>query len=612
MRRAAWPAALAAAGLMALAPAPADAAPRFTPCPELPGEARCATLRVPLDRTGAVPGSALLRVAHVRARGPRRGVVMAISGGPGQSAVADLPLFVQALAPVLGSRDLVVFDQRGTGRAGALRCRVLDRLPATAGEAAVARAVAECARVLGPRRGLYTTAASVEDLEAVRALVGAERVSLYGVSYGTKLATAYAARHPERVERVVLDSVVTPEGPDPFARSSFGALSHVLADLCARGRCRSVTRDPVGDLDRLATRLRARALRGPLVEDDGRRRTATMGAEDLLGILVSGDLDPLVRARTPAAIRSALRGDPAPVLRLARRASEQELGEQSVSAALFVATTCAEAPVPWHRAAAPAERRRQARAAVSALPPTSFAPFGRAAVSVLASQVALCARWPADPAPEAIVSGLPPQVPVLALAGRGDVRTPVADARSTLWRYRDGQLVAVPGSGHSVLPNDVSGCVGRAVARFFAGRRAGGCAAARPLVPPEHVDPTSVDVLRPAPGVAGRRGRVVRAVALTLRDTVLPALLSDPGDLRGGGLRGGSFALSRAGLVLRDVVYVPGVRVSGRVGDRGVLRVAARGASGTLRVRPDGRLVGELGGRRIATRAGLDLSRTPS
>jgi hypothetical protein len=196
---------------------------------------------------------------------------------------------------------------------------------------------------------------------------------------------------------------------------------------------------------------------------------------------------------------------------------------------------------------------------------------------------------------------------VLALSGGGDVRTPEADARSTLWRYLDAQLLTVPGSGHSVLPNDASGCVARAVARFFAGRRAGSCADAAPLVAPEPVDPVSVRALPPADGVPGRRGRVVSAVALTVEDAVLPALVSGAPDLRGGGLRGGRYRLTRAGLELRGVVYVPGVRVSGRVGTRGVLRVRARGASGTLRVRSDGSLVGKLGGRRVATRARVGL-----
>ena len=100
---------------------------------------------------------------------------------------------------------------------------------------------------------------SIEDLEAVRKLVGAERISLYGVSYGTKLAVAYADRYPDRVERAVADSLVLPEGIDLFARATFTAVPGALADLCADGRCRGITADPAADLTRLADRLR----RGP-------------------------------------------------------------------------------------------------------------------------------------------------------------------------------------------------------------------------------------------------------------------------------------------------------------------------------------------------------------
>jgi pimeloyl-ACP methyl ester carboxylesterase len=105
-----------------------------------------------------------------------------------------------------GSRyTLVAVDGRGTGGSGPLRCPML--LPAHLEATAPA---AECAKALGPRRDFYGTADHAEDLEAVRAALGYDSVALYGVSYGTELALAYALAHPGRVDRLLLDSVSLP------------------------------------------------------------------------------------------------------------------------------------------------------------------------------------------------------------------------------------------------------------------------------------------------------------------------------------------------------------------------------------------------------------------
>ena len=60
------------------------------------------------------------------------------------------------------------------------------------------------------------------------------RLTLYGVSYGTKVAMVYAALYPDRVERLVLDSVVDPLGPDPSTSTLFAAVPRVMRDVCAR------------------------------------------------------------------------------------------------------------------------------------------------------------------------------------------------------------------------------------------------------------------------------------------------------------------------------------------------------------------------------------------
>src|SRR5688500_13054897 len=112
----------------ALAP-PADAALRFERCGGY-GFA-CARMSVPLDRSGAVPGRVSLLVKRVRARrrgGATRAPLFVLAGGPGQSATESFgPDALGVLFPAYRNRVLVIFDQRGTGRSGLLRCPRLER-----------------------------------------------------------------------------------------------------------------------------------------------------------------------------------------------------------------------------------------------------------------------------------------------------------------------------------------------------------------------------------------------------------------------------------------------------------------------------------------------------
>src|SRR5688500_4088155 len=360
----------------ALAP-PADAALRFERCGGY-GFA-CARMSVPLDRSGAVPGRVSLLVKRVRARrrgGATRPPLVVLAGGPGQSATDSFG--GEALGLVYAayrSRDLIVFDQRGTGRSDLLRCRALEH--ATLLDAG--RPAAACARRRGARRASFTPRDSTDDIEAVRAELGTERIAMYGTSYGTKVALAYARRFPGRVERLVLDSLVEDDGPDPFYLDSIAAVPRVLRALC-RSACRW-TGAPVRVLAPLVAGVARRgALRGRFVDRRGRRRAGRLTRQHLFTVLLAGDFDPALRAAFPGAVRAALGGDAAPLLRLRRRAfavDAEPPPPRLLSSAVYAATTCEEVPLPWSRATPPdpAERRRQAEARAATIPDSAFGPF---------------------------------------------------------------------------------------------------------------------------------------------------------------------------------------------------------------------------------------------
>ncbi len=607
-----WTGVVLAATMLAGLPTPAEAAPlRFKKCDEFGFS--CARMTVPLDRTGKVPGRVSLFIKRRASRTQSsRGVLIAFAGGPGQSATrAFQGRGAGSILAAARKRDLVIYDQRGTGQSGLVRCPRLERANILhAGDEA-----ADCAKRLGRRRAFYTSRDTAGDVEALRRRLGVDEVSLYGVSYGTRSALSYALRYPKRVDRLVLDSVVEPDGVDALYRPTFAAVPRVLRTLCRRA-CGSFTEDPVDDIRALVTRMAGGTLRGTRVDFRGRRRPASIGSFGVLSVLVSGDFDTSLRAAFPAAVRAAREGDLTPLLRLERRATSLEGGPfdpRSLSAGLYAATSCEEGEFPWERGAAFADRARQARATVDAIPESVFTPFDRS--TALGSDfVELCRRWPEARAAPVPGPGPLPDVPTLIINGADDLRTPVESARAVGALLPRARVLVLPGIGHSALSVDPTGCAARAYTRFLNGGRVPKRCRGVRRVTPAPQPPRRLRDVAPARGVAGLRGRAVAAVGLTLRDVAQSVFFDYTGDgshVEGGGLRAGSYRFGLDGLlVLRKLSYVPGLRVSGRIARfrtrrmRGTLRLEGAAAfRGTLRVR--GRQVnGRLGGEGVSGRFG--------
>jgi pimeloyl-ACP methyl ester carboxylesterase len=607
----------------------------FTPCPQDPTFS-CATVAVPLDRTGAVSGTLGLSVERrIAPAGPSSVAVVALAGGPGQATLPLASFIAEAIAPALGTRDLLLFDQRGTGSSGPLSCPALN-----GEEAATANSLGEliqrCARQLGPARGDYTTRESVEDIEAIRQAAGYEKLVLYGTSYGTKVALQYAQRYPQHVSSLVLDSTETPEGPDPFHVATFQAIGPMLQELCSRHACAGASRTPLSDLAHLVAEVNLRALTGEAYDERGRRVKRTITSKALFDLLLAGDLNPAIRAELPAAVRSALEGDLGPLARLLTLSSIHPAQEESNSAndeTLFIDTSCEETAFPWQRGAPEATRAVEAEAAVNSIPGSDFYPFD-AESALLDMTIPLCVAWPDASAPSP-ASGPLPNVPALILSGGQDLRTPTENARRVAALIPDAQVLRVPYTGHSVVGSDLSGCAKSALTAFFAGTGVKACAATIDHFPPAPRAPARLSQLTPAPGLDAVRGRTVTAAV----DSVLDArravieLGLDLGKLPlgvpFGGLRGGTVVLSKAGAQLTHFAYVRGVRITGLIptgillknhGATAKLEVGGSAAAGgLLRLASGGRLSGVLGGRPFRTnvsskvrvaRAGADASWT--
>ncbi len=582
---------------------------------------------VPLDRTAPVPGTISLSVARKLAGPiPSRDAVIGLAGGPGQAALPLSEFIASAIAPALATRDLLLFDQRGTGRSDPLNCPILNDQQAleAATPSTIGALFQQCALEIGPSRGAYTTSESVEDIEALRRAYGYEKLVLYGTSYGTKVALQYAERYPQHVEALVLDSVVPSRGLEPFAVPSFQALGSVLDELCANGACAGITSNPPADLAALTARLRKRSLSGSAYDGSGHRHSVSMDELGLWGLVGAGDLDPALRALLPAAVRSALNNDPDPLLRLYLIAQGlipslpsgpldpeiEQIASEEEDNALYFATMCEESPFPWQRAARAASRSEEALTALRAIPGSAFYPFDPT-TALLSGPTVACESWPeAAPAP-APLQPLP-DVPTLILSGAQDLRTPTAYAMGVAAQIPDAQVLVVPYTGHSVIGSDLSGCAQKAVSTFFAGAPVQPCPAAPNPFAPTPVAPTRLASVHPPAGLAGNPGRTLTAALDALVDlnrlVIAASIQADqalPSGSSFGGLRGGSARLTSSAAILKNFSFVPGVQLSGTFPVRegklqpATVRISGTGAApGTIRIGSSEKLVtGRLGGK---------------
>ncbi|GLV84906.1 peptidase [Streptomyces lavendulae subsp. lavendulae] len=218
-----------AAPAPAPAPAPAAAAAlRWSGCatPRYP-TLQCASLKVPLDHdspAGRQISLALTRVPHTAATS--QGPLLVNPGGPGGSG-RTLAGFVASALPkdVAAQYDVIGFDPRGVGRSEpALDCGAghfkpvrpdsvpLDPATERANLERVRSFAESCQTKHADVLPYVGTVSAARDLEVLRTALGAERLSYFGYSYGTYLGAVYARLHPDRVHRLVLDSVVDPGG----------------------------------------------------------------------------------------------------------------------------------------------------------------------------------------------------------------------------------------------------------------------------------------------------------------------------------------------------------------------------------------------------------------
>jgi pimeloyl-ACP methyl ester carboxylesterase len=443
----------AAAGALLLAgagrAAPPVRPPALTdrhPCPDL-GGFTCSTLSVPLDWRGRVPGTLDLNVATADNAGADRGLLLFLTGGPGQPSLPSVAKIATRLAPVLPAYRLVMVDQRGTGGT-AISC---PRLQTEVGTSDIAvptpAAVRDCAGRLGAKRAFYSTRDTVADLDALRKALGANTWVIDGVSYGTFVAGRYAIAHPKNVKALVLDSVLPhsdPQADDPLYLTGLRGTARVLRAACSATQCGF---DPAADL--------AWVVRHGM---DGVKLFDTIVTYEFADPDYTAVLSGLHEARN---------GDPSPLLGLEANVHRAAGAPPELfSAGLHAATLCADLRLPWASSTPISTRPALLARRVKPLSEKAFWPFTRT-TATRNGLIATCLQWPPTPSvPSPPLTSKLPSVPVLLVNGDRDLSTPLEWAREEARLAPRGKLVVVHGASHSIQSRE-AGSAGRAAVFSF-------------------------------------------------------------------------------------------------------------------------------------------------
>lgn len=212
-------AAAAAPGDETSAAAAEKAGITWAPCEEEPA-AECGKLTVPIDWSKPNGPTIDVAVARRKATDPsaRVGSLVLGAGGPGGSGVEfaySAPGFFTE--EIQKSFDIVGFDPRGVGRSNPVICSasVFNQMPhpVIKSQAEFDKWTsynktlrADCRTRTGPVYDHVDSTNVARDMEALRAALGEEKLTFYGVSYGTLLGQMYAELFPNKIRALVLDS----------------------------------------------------------------------------------------------------------------------------------------------------------------------------------------------------------------------------------------------------------------------------------------------------------------------------------------------------------------------------------------------------------------------
>jgi pimeloyl-ACP methyl ester carboxylesterase len=576
----------------------------------VPGPVYCGHLERPLDPDGAVGGRLAIYFELYPHTGPGKavGMLVATEGGPGYPATQSRDEYLALFDPLRRTRDVLIMDNRGTGKSGALDCPELQTA-----ERWTTEMVGACGASLGDRAALFGTAPAADDLAAILAKLGTGRIDLYGDSYGTYFEQVFAVRHPGMLRSVVLDGAYPLSGPDYAWYPSYAPAMRDKYDLACRRSpgCSKLPGSSIDHIQPLLVRLRLQPSPAHAADSDGKERAFTADPTHLATVMFGSAPAWATVRELDAAARAFLDGDRAPLLRLMAETiagADSEDARNSAaditqwSAGLEVAVMCHDPPQIFDMRLPPALRvvdRDRVLAERRRSYPDTYAPFTLdeyRGMPLDYSFIDQCVAWPVAPADhpagQTTASNAPyPDIPALVISGELDNLTTPADGAAAAAAFNHGKQVLIANSFHvNALPHARSGCAADIVRHFIETREPGDTRCASGVAPVRLVPRFAVhaDEVEPAVAEAGNIAsdgalRLVSAAVQSVGDIAVRAVSNSSG--HGVGLRGGAFRIAESGdsrrITLDRVRWTEDLAVSGTMDE---MRDSARTVHATVTI----------------------------
>lgn len=480
----------------------------------LPGSAEpegvtveCASLRVPLDYGNPYRtiGLALNRIRGKASRDHNHlGVLLVNPGGPGASGLELAKQVAAELPANLADRfDVIGFDPRGVGRSEpALRCVDPDRYYAPPRPDNVPENAREEAVLLGRARQYagacenrwswmlphLSTENSARDMDAIRAALGESKISYLGYSYGTYLGAVYATLFPDRVRRLVLDSVVDPGGV------WYGA--NLAQDVAFNRRHQDFLRWTArhNDAYRLGGTGKAVSFAWYAMRERLRTRPAggMVGPSELDDIYTVGSYSDVVWPQLAKVFSAYVKkGDTAPLLAAYRRYAQNDAEDEN-GYAVYLGVQCHDVAWPrdWTRWRADMARLH------------TKAPF---LTWPNAWYNAPCAFWPERGGTPVRLQDSRRLPPIMIIQSERDAATPYAGALRMRGLFDGARLLTVAGGNHGIALGG-NRCVDRQLAAYLRDGTPPGPAGRTPAARNGHAAPDARCAGTPEPMPAARGG----------------------------------------------------------------------------------------------------------
>lgn len=359
--------------------------------------------------------------------------IVVLMGGPGEDAIGSAGFYAARFAPLLEDRDLLLIDQRGTGRSGALPCSLYSVADPSANlrDLFPVAAVRRCAQHLQMRADLsqYLYVRFADDLEQVRRGLKLGPLNLYSGSYGTRAAQVYMRAYPKSVRTAYLGSSVPTDAanPLPFARTAQAALDGLFVACAADTACRTAFPKLRDEFREVLSRLDSGSVQVAL-PDTSRK-----------GMLYRGRVAEWIRAKLyrpksasilPWMIHRAYLGDWDSLTQ--ELLSDAHDGDSALSFGLFLSITCNEDVAFVREQDVPA-----------AIQGTFLGDYR------LRQQQAACREWPRAPLPTGYREPIESAVPTLLVSGDADGATPLWYAEHVAKGLSNHALAVAKGQGHT-------------------------------------------------------------------------------------------------------------------------------------------------------------------